>query len=103
MNSKTVYNPPVEVNRKAYIKTMNQYKDMYKKSIDNPEKFWADIASQFHWETPFNINNFCSYNFDLEKGPISIKWMEGATTNLCYNLLDKNVRNGLGDKIAFYW
>lgn len=103
MNSKSVYNPPVQVNRKAYIKTMNQYKDMYKKSIDNPEKFWADIASQFHWETPYNVNKFCSYNFDIKKGPISIKWLEGATTNLCYNLLDKNIRNGLGDKIAFYW
>jgi acyl-coenzyme A synthetase/AMP-(fatty) acid ligase len=29
--------------------------------------------------------------------------MEGATTNICYNLLDRNVKNGLGDKIAYYW
>lgn len=30
--------------------------------------------------------------------------MEGATTNICYNLLDRNVyEKKLGDKIAFYW
>lgn len=32
-----------------------------------------------------------------------MKWMEGATTNISFNLLDKNVKSGNGDKIAFYW
>ncbi|KFV62743.1 Acetyl-coenzyme A synthetase, cytoplasmic, partial [Dryobates pubescens] len=35
---------------------------------------------------------------------IFIEWMKGATTNICYNLLDRNVNEKqLGDKIAFYW
>lgn len=100
---KTVYVPDSSVSRKSHISTMKQYADMYKRSIDTPEEFWADIAKQFHWETPASPSKFFSYNFDITKGPIHIKWMEGATTNICYNLLDRNVKNGLGDKIAFYW
>ncbi|XP_076208433.1 acetyl-coenzyme A synthetase, cytoplasmic isoform X3 [Aptenodytes patagonicus] len=38
------------------------------------------------------------------RGKIFIEWMKGATTNICYNLLDRNVNEKkLGDKIAFYW
>lgn len=98
---KTVYEPTAAVVKKAYIKSMNHYNELYKKSIDDPEAFWGEIADQFYWETPYK--NFFSYNFDLKKGPVEIKWLEGATTNICYNLLDKNVKNCLGDKIAFYW
>merc|ERR1719369_1007169 len=43
------------------------------------------------------------YNFDIGKGPIKIEWMVGAQTNICHNALDRNVENGNGDKIAFYW
>lgn len=98
---KKVYVPDPSVSRKSHISSMKQYEDMYKHSIDNPEEFWGEIAKQFHWET--EPSKFLSYNFDITKGPISIKWMEGATTNICYNLLDRNVKNGHGDKIAFYW
>ncbi|KAG8233845.1 hypothetical protein J437_LFUL006868 [Ladona fulva] len=97
-----VYHPDPSMKPTPYIKSMKEYEKMYKRSIESPEEFWEDIAKQFYWETPFT-NKFCSYNFDVTKGPISIKWMEGATTNICYNLLDKNVRNGMGEKIAFYW
>lgn len=102
MSDKAVYAPDLANARKSYISSMDQYHDMYKRSVDNPDEFWAEIAKQFHWETPVT-NKFYSYNFDISKGPIFIKWMEGATTNICYNLLDRNIRNGLGDKIAFYW
>ncbi|KAJ8890748.1 hypothetical protein PR048_010257 [Dryococelus australis] len=100
---KTVYLPDPKLTKKAHVSSLNQYKDMYKESIDNPCEFWGNIAKQFHWETPISEDKFFSYNFDITKGPIFIKWLEGATTNICYNLLDRNIRNGLGDKIAFYW
>ncbi|XP_042197743.1 acetyl-coenzyme A synthetase, cytoplasmic isoform X2 [Callorhinchus milii] len=44
------------------------------------------------------------YNFDLTRAKIYIRCMQGATTNMCYNVLDRNVNEKkLGDKIAFYW
>uniref|UniRef100_A0A8C1VP38 Acetyl-coenzyme A synthetase n=1 Tax=Cyprinus carpio TaxID=7962 RepID=A0A8C1VP38_CYPCA len=47
---------------------------------------------------------FLDYNFDVTKGEVFVKCMEGATTNICHNVLDRNVHERkLGDKVAFYW
>merc|ERR1719466_36558 len=46
---------------------------------------------------------FMRYNFGIGKGPIKIEWMVGAQTTICHNALDRNVGNGNGDKVAFYW
>ena len=73
------------------------------RSVKNPAEFWGEIAKEFYWETPAAEDKFFSYNFDLKKGDIFIRWMEGASTNISFNLLDKNVKSGNGDKIAFYW
>ncbi|XP_064617241.1 acetyl-coenzyme A synthetase, cytoplasmic-like [Liolophura sinensis] len=84
---------------------MEQYRKMYKQSVEDPSSFWGEIAKQFYWKTPpaSDGRKFFDFNFDHTKGPIFVKWMEGATTNICYNALDRHIENGLGDKIAFYW
>uniref|UniRef100_A0A8C6WLU5 Acetyl-coenzyme A synthetase n=1 Tax=Neogobius melanostomus TaxID=47308 RepID=A0A8C6WLU5_9GOBI len=65
--------------------------------------FWGDIAKDFFWKSKHS-GDFLSYNFDVTKGEIFVKFMEGATTNICYNLLDRNVHEkNLGNKVAFYW
>lgn len=102
--SDQVFEPKAAISDQAYVRSMDQYHEMYKESLDNPSRFWGDVASQFHWETKLtNPDKICAYNFDIQKGPIYNHWMVGATTNICYNLLDRNVRNGNGDKVAFYW
>ncbi|KYQ58832.1 Acetyl-coenzyme A synthetase [Trachymyrmex zeteki] len=98
-----MYYPNLELAREAHCASMEQYKRMHEKSIKEPAQFWGEIAKQFYWETPAIEDKFFSYNFDLSKGDIFIKWMEGASTNISFNLLDKNVKSGNGDKIAFYW
>lgn len=103
MPEQNIFQPDPKLSRSSYVSSIQQYDELYKESIEHPEKFWGNIAKQFHWETPADPKNFLSYNFDISKGPISIKWMEGASTNICYNLLDRNIKNGHGDKIAFYW
>lgn len=82
---------------------MIQYREMHKKSLEKPAEFWGEIARQFHWEIPPDANKFVNYNFDTRKGPVFTKWMDGATTNICYNVLDRNILNGNGDRIAYYW
>uniref|UniRef100_A0A671Z117 Acetyl-coenzyme A synthetase, cytoplasmic n=1 Tax=Sparus aurata TaxID=8175 RepID=A0A671Z117_SPAAU len=65
--------------------------------------FWGDIAKDFFWKTK-HTGQFLDYNFDVTKGEIFVKCMEGASTNICYNVLDRNVHERkLGDKVAFYW
>merc|ERR1719239_1212073 len=74
-------------------------------SIDDPTGFWSRICQQFYWkkQPSEDPTKFMRYNFDISKGPIKIEWMMGAETNICYNALDRQVENGHGDKIAFYW
>uniref|UniRef100_A0A4W6EX13 Acetyl-coenzyme A synthetase n=1 Tax=Lates calcarifer TaxID=8187 RepID=A0A4W6EX13_LATCA len=73
------------------------------KSIENPDEFWGDVAKDFFWKTK-HTGQFLDYNFDVTKGEIFVKCMEGASTNISYNLLDRNVHERkLGDKVAFYW
>lgn len=103
MPEQNIFQPDSKLSRSSYISSIQQYEELYKLSINHPEKFWNNVVKQFHWETPADSKSFMSYNFDISKGPISIKWMEGASTNICYNLLDRNIKNGHGDKIAFYW
>ncbi|CAK9803489.1 Acetyl-coenzyme A synthetase [Anthophora plagiata] len=98
-----LYYPNPEIAKNAYCSSMEQYRKMHEKSVKNPSEFWGEIAKQFYWETPAVEDKFFSYNFDLSKGDIFIKWMEGASTNISFNLLDKNVKSGNGDKVAFYW
>ncbi|XP_060692402.1 acetyl-coenzyme A synthetase, cytoplasmic isoform X1 [Hemiscyllium ocellatum] len=100
---KDVYHPAPEVANGAHVSNFQKYRDLYLQSIQNPEEFWGKIAKEFYWKTP-HTGSFFDYNFDGTKGKIYIKWMEGATTNICYNMLDRNVKErALGDKIAFYW
>ncbi|XP_071145925.1 acetyl-coenzyme A synthetase, cytoplasmic-like [Mytilus edulis] len=97
-----LFPPPDRLRNESHVKSMDDYKEMYKRSVEDPEGFWGDIAKQFYWVSP-PTGKFVDYNFDCRKGRISIKWMEGAKTNICYNAIDRHIKNGQGDKIAFFW
>lgn len=98
-----IYDPKPWLSKNSYIKSMTAYRQLHRESVENPVEFWSEIAKQFYWETPINTDRFWSYNFDIRNGPVYVKWLEGASTNICYNLLDRNIKLGYGDKIAFYW
>mgnify|MGYP000072296579 CR=1 FL=1 len=98
-----VYPPPAELAKNAHVKSLDEYKKMYAESIDNPEKFFGDMArDNFHWEKPFDSVGPI-YNFDMTKGPIEISWFQGGKTNICYNALDKHVAEGHGSEVAILW
>ncbi|XP_061591514.1 acetyl-coenzyme A synthetase, cytoplasmic-like isoform X1 [Cololabis saira] len=92
-----------DLKKDAHIPTFEKYKELYVNSVENPEEFWGTLAKDFFWKTK-HTGQFFNYNFDVTKGEIFIKFMEGASTNICYNLLDRNVyEKNLADKIAFFW
>uniref|UniRef100_A0AAY4DQI3 Acetyl-coenzyme A synthetase n=1 Tax=Denticeps clupeoides TaxID=299321 RepID=A0AAY4DQI3_9TELE len=88
----------------AHVPSFETYKELYTNSVFLlPSEFWGDVVKDFFWKTK-HAGRFLDYNFDVTKGEIFIKCMEGATTNICYNVLDRNVHERkLGEKIAFYW
>lgn len=97
------YYPSDFVLAKSRLPSFERYKEIHQRSLDDPEGFWNDIANEFYWQTPYEAGKFMSYNFDINMGKIFVKWMEGAVTNVCFNVLDRHVRNGHGEKVAFYW
>uniref|UniRef100_A0A3B5MFT8 Acetyl-coenzyme A synthetase, cytoplasmic n=1 Tax=Xiphophorus couchianus TaxID=32473 RepID=A0A3B5MFT8_9TELE len=98
-----VFHCSEDLKKESHIPSFEKYKELYIRSIENPDEFWGAIAKDFFWKTK-HTGQFLDYNFDVTKGEIFIKFMEGATTNICYNLLDRNVHERkLGDKIAFFW
>lgn len=97
-----IYEPPEALKASAHVQSMQDYRNRYAESIDDPAKFWGEIAKGFHWQTPPTADKFLTYNFDVRNGPVSIKWMEDAVTNICYNCLDRHLPQK-GSQIAFYW
>jgi len=95
-----LYHPPASFVAKSWIKGVDEYKAMYQRSIDDPEGFWGEIAEQFHWTKKWT--KVLDYNFDLNKGPISTKWFQGAKTNICYNAVDRHLEKR-GDQPALLW
>ncbi len=78
------------------IKTLEEYHHVYKQSVDQPEEFWANIASQFLWKKKWN--KVLNWNF---KEPY-IKWFDGATLNITENCLDRHLAER-GDQPAIIW
>uniref|UniRef100_A0A8C1RGC4 Acetyl-coenzyme A synthetase n=1 Tax=Cyprinus carpio TaxID=7962 RepID=A0A8C1RGC4_CYPCA len=97
------YHPSNGLFTDAHVPDFDAYLALYKKSTEEPEEFWADVAQEFYWKKPPS-GPMLQYNFDVNKGNIYIKFMEGAKTNICYNVLDRNVHErNLGEKVAYYW
>jgi acetyl-CoA synthetase len=66
------------------IRTFEEYKTAYQKSIENPEAFWAEVAEQFTWYKKWD--SVLSGSFENA----SIKWFDGAQLNITQNALDRH-------------
>lgn len=78
------------------INTLAEYDEAYKKSIDQPENFWGDIASNFIWDKKWNKVvdwDFKDYN---------VKWFDGGSLNITVNCIDRHLPHKAKD-IAFIW
>jgi acetyl-CoA synthetase len=67
------------------IKSLADYHIQYKKSVEQPEQFWAEVAANFTWRK--NWDKVLTWDF---KTP-SIKWFEGARLNITENCLDRHL------------
>jgi len=78
------------------IKSFEQYKEVYQKSIEDPSAFWASIAEHFTWRKKWDT--VLEWNFKEPK----IEWFKGGKLNITENCLDRNIST-LGDKPALIW
>jgi acetyl-CoA synthetase len=98
--SKFMYRAPEKDRKNALISSMEEYKALYQRSINDPEGFWTEMAETFYWEKTWD--KVKSHNYAVSKGPVDIKWFEGAKTNIVYNCLDRHL-DERGDQSAIIW
>jgi acetyl-CoA synthetase len=78
------------------ITTFEQYKQDYKRSVDTPEDFWADIANNFTWRKKWNK----VLDWDFKKP--YVKWFAGGKLNITENCLDRHLEKR-GNQTAIIW
>ncbi len=96
LEEKRKFPPPAAFTRDAHIKSLHDYERLYKKSVEEPEEFWSEIARELHW--------FKEWDRVLDESDAPVyKWFVGGRTNLCYNCVDRHVESGNGKKTAILW
>ncbi|MEW6738398.1 MAG: acetate--CoA ligase [Nitrospirota bacterium] len=98
MAEKRIFPPSKEFSEKAHIKNMKEYEQMYKRSIEDPEGFWSEMAEK-------NLTWFKKWDKVLEwsfEKP-EIKWFAGGKLNASYNCLDRFINTPIRNKAAIIW
>jgi acetyl-CoA synthetase len=97
MQEKRVFYPPEELSKKAYIKSLEEYKETYRRSLDDPEGFWGEAAQQLDWYKKWD--KVLVENFKEAKH----QWFTGGKLNVSYNCLDRNLKSWRKNKAALVW
>jgi len=94
MQENRVFNPPADFIKSAAISGMDAYNKLCAEANNDYDGFWSRLAKEnVFWKKPF------TKVLDESKAPF-YKWFEDGTTNASHNCLDRQVENGLGNKIA---
>ncbi len=91
------FEPNKTLKLNAHISSIEEYNEIYKHSIDNPEEFWSEQAERISWFKKWN--KIWEWNFNKAE----VKWFEGAKLNASYNCIDRHVEKGYGKKAALIW
>ncbi|MEP1030605.1 MAG: acetate--CoA ligase, partial [Alphaproteobacteria bacterium] len=83
---------------KASLCTNDQYLEMYKQSVDDPDAFWGEQGKRLDWIKPYTKVKNVSYDY----GNVSIKWYEDGSLNASVNCIDRHLATR-GDQVAIIW
>ena len=95
--SAKIYDVPKEWASRAYVDDA-KYKELYARSVKDPEGFWRDEAKRIDWIKPFSKVK----NTTFGPGAVSIKWYEDGQTNVAANCIDRHLAKR-GDQVAILW
>ena len=96
MESK-VFKPSSNFSSNAHVKTIDEYHEKYKNSIEHKDEFWAAKAERIFWSKKWDSVG----NFDFISA--KIRWFQGGKLNVSYNCLDRHIESGFGHKTALIW
>src|SRR5579875_105985 len=90
-----VFPPPAEFAANAWIGSEAEYERIYRRSVDDPEGFWAEAANELEW--------FERWTKVIDGEGPETKWFTGGKLNLSHNCVDRHADGSRGDKIALLW
>jgi acetyl-CoA synthetase len=90
-----VFGPDASFSGAAHIKSREEYDRIYKRSVEDLEGFWAEIAGDLHWFKPWDKV--------LEWEEPFARWFTGGQINISYNCLDRHLTSWRRNKAAIIW
>ncbi len=101
MSESRTFPPPPSVQSNAYIDSDEQYKEMWKKSVEEPDEFWLEQAKTLTWfKEP---TKSLEYTWDTEGRTIEHTWFADGKLNVTYNCLDRHLGTPVAKKTAIIW
>jgi acetyl-CoA synthetase len=97
MEETRIFEPPAALSRRAYVKNLAEYEEIYKRSIEDPQGFWAEKAGQLEWFKKWDEVT----GGDFSRGVI--RWFTGGKLNASSNCLDRHLGNGRKNNTALIW
>lgn len=99
MHEERVFYPPKELSESAYVKSLEEYKEIYRRSVEDPEGFWAEKAEELiTWYRKWD--KVLEYSFTDR---IFVKWFINGKLNACYNCVDRHIEGPRRNKAAIIW
>jgi len=89
--------PPLKLSMKARIRSIEDYRQMYRKSLEDPAGFWEEYARELDWTKTWD--KVCEGDFEKTQ----VKWFPGAKINAAQNCLDRHLRTGRRAQTAILW
>ncbi|HWQ72969.1 MAG TPA: acetate--CoA ligase [Desulfitobacteriaceae bacterium] len=99
MANEEFYYPSAEFSAAATVKTAAEYDAMYKRSVESPNEFWAEMAEE-------NLTWFKKWDKVEEYSftdPVKVSYFAGGKLNMSYNCLDRHLNDATKNKAALIW
>lgn len=92
LRAETEFHPPKFLADQARL---SDYAAEYQRSVEDPEKFWAGVANELEWFAPWH--NIFEWTYP------TFEWFQGGKCNITHNALDRQIKNGRKNKVAYIW
>jgi acetyl-CoA synthetase len=95
LNEQRVFPPSPDFSKRAHIQSADMYDAIVRRAHEDPEGYWAGIASELHWFEPWQ--KVLEWNLPFAK------WFVGGKTTVSYNCIDRHLQTARKNKIALLW
>ena len=79
------YPAPPSIQHRAHVRSMTEYRELYRQSLEDPDVFWAEQAKAIDWFHPWH------QVFDADYDEVDFAWYSGGRLNACFNCVDRHL------------